>query len=96
MRQINIKQLKNNLSKELLNLPFEITKYGQVVATILEGSHEITKNNIKTVNESDLLTKDMRKKLPELIAKKKKVATLKAALPTGEIPFRPCPKQGKK
>ena len=35
MRQINIKELKNNLCKELQDLPFEITKYGQVVATII-------------------------------------------------------------
>ena len=33
MRQINIKDLKDNLSKELKDLPFEITYYGDVIAT---------------------------------------------------------------
>jgi len=42
MRQINIKELKNKLSKELLNLPVEITKHGKVVATIIKGAVNIT------------------------------------------------------
>ena len=34
MRKIGIKQLKNNLSKELRELPFQITLKGEVVATV--------------------------------------------------------------
>ena len=33
MRKINIKDLKDNLSKELKNLPFVITYYGKEIAT---------------------------------------------------------------
>jgi len=40
MRQVNIKELKKNLCKELQDLPFEITKYGRVVGVVGEkGSH---------------------------------------------------------
>ena len=40
MRQINIKELKKNLSRELQDLPFEITKFGRVVGVVSEkGSH---------------------------------------------------------
>jgi len=34
MRQINIKSLRSNMSSELDNLPFAITKKGQVIAVV--------------------------------------------------------------
>ena len=40
MRQISIKRLKNNLCKELQDLPLEVTKYGRVVATITQGNDD--------------------------------------------------------
>ena len=36
MRKVNIKTLKDNLSKELKDLPVAVTSDGQVVATILK------------------------------------------------------------
>jgi len=40
MRQIGIKYLQKNLSKELAELPFEIVKYGKVIATVINQSKE--------------------------------------------------------
>ena len=77
MRQVNIKELKNTLSKELLDLPVEVTRYGQVVATIYKGSH-------KTGDVLNMPIKNISKQLTESIEKKQKVATLKATSPTGE------------
>jgi hypothetical protein len=53
MRQVNIKELKARLSKELLNLPFEITRYGRVIGVIGEkGSH----NELKLEKPKKLTT----------------------------------------
>lgn len=41
MRQVNIKELKKNLSRELQDLPFEITKFGRVVGVV--GAQEYYK-----------------------------------------------------
>lgn len=45
IRQVNVKELKANLSRELQNLPFEVTKYGRVIANMAEGGY----NNGKKV-----------------------------------------------
>lgn len=34
MRQISIKQLRSNMSKEMGNLPFEVTEHGKVIAVM--------------------------------------------------------------
>ena len=36
VRQVGIRQLRANLSKELTDLPFEITKGGVVIARVVE------------------------------------------------------------
>ena len=96
MRQVNIRTLKNNLSKELLNLPVEITKNGKIVATIVENSGE---NSGKVQKPTEMV----KKQLADIISKDLKDGILKAQIPTdgrvdyyGAIPFRPCPKTGKK
>ena len=49
MRQVNIKALKANLSKELLDLPFEIIRYGQVVGVVSqEGGPELKEKVVTT------------------------------------------------
>lgn len=49
MRQVNIKELKKNLSRELQDLPFEITKFGRVVGVVSEkGSHLDNKKVVTT------------------------------------------------
>lgn len=52
VRQINIKELKANLSKELLNLPFEVTRYGRVIANMVEGGHESSGKVVTTGGSS--------------------------------------------
>ena len=39
MRKINIRLLRKNLSKELNNLPFEITRHEKVIAVVSECVH---------------------------------------------------------
>lgn len=53
MRQVSIKQLKASLSSELLDLPCEITKYGQVVAIIIKGSHKSAKKVVTSPPEAE-------------------------------------------
>jgi len=48
MRQISIKQLKANLCKEMQSLPFEVTKYGKIVATMYKGGHKIPDKVVTT------------------------------------------------
>lgn len=59
MRQIPLKTLRATLTKELLNLPFEITSYGKVVGVVLkkwkievEGLNQPVKNT-KGLNNKD-------------------------------------------
>ena len=64
MRKINIKDLKDNLSKELKDLPFEITYYGKTIATV---------GKVATFNDKD---KENSKKVATLSENNtKKVAT---------------------
>lgn len=39
MREINIRQLRANLSKELENLPFAITRNGKIIGYVQESVH---------------------------------------------------------
>lgn len=40
MREINIKKLRANLSKELNNLPFAITRNGKIIGYVQESVHK--------------------------------------------------------
>lgn len=53
MRRIGIRQLRNNLSEELEDLPFVVTKHGKIIAEVSKsGRKEIKKE--KTVPEIKL------------------------------------------
>ena len=54
MRKINIKDLKDNLSKELKDLPFEITYYGKTIATCGKvATLEQNKEKVATLSENN-------------------------------------------
>ena len=45
MRQINIDNLRRDLTKELSDLPFEIIKRGKVIATVLRPNLKVQDSN---------------------------------------------------
>ena len=100
MRQVNIKTLKAKLSKELLNLPLEITKNGKVVGVISgKGSYIEEKDSQKvvTTDKSGVhLTKAMKDKPVEIIKKKKGDGKPESTIAMGVGFFNPCPKPGRK
>jgi len=100
MRQVNIKELKNNLSKELQDLPFEITKFGRVVGVVCEKGSHLDDAKVEKVIESKIkgshLVKDVKEKLTEIIKKKQGTDITETTIATGGSFFKPCPKPGKK
>ena len=100
MRQVNIKTLKAKLSKELLNLPLEITKNGKVIGVILEkGGHFEEKQSKEVVTSPKGMarnTEEAKEKLTAIIEKKQSTDKPKAHSSTGVGLFNPCPKPGKK
>lgn len=102
MRQLNIKQLKNNLCKELQDLPFQITKYGKVVATIMKESpildEKVATTSLKRTDSTESVhnpISDAKGQLADIVEKKKKSVPLETTSPTGGGFFNPQPK-GKK
>ena len=97
MRKINIKELKKNLSRELQDLPFEITKYGQVVAVMYKGSHNSVKESFSSVENTVKGSHNdenkqnpvelVKSQLVGIVKKKKKVTTNKAAISMGTTPW---------
>ena len=90
MRQVNIKELKKNLSRELNDLPLEITKFGRVIGVICEkGSHlddeKTEKGSYKLTGKGSHLTKTINEKLTEIIKKKKVINKPKTTITTGWI-----------
>lgn len=81
MRQVTIRQLRANLSAELKNLPFEITKNGLVVGLCTQQQ--------KTAK------KPAKKQPTEITTKKQSTDKPKATIVTGGSFFNPCPKLGK-
>ena len=85
MRQINIKELRANLSAELNNLPFVITRKGEIIAEV--GVHLKTKAVKKTESQPycDIIgvhrIETIKEKLTEIINKKKSVHQDKADIP---------------
>ena len=65
MRQINIKSLRANISSELDNLPFAITKKGQVIAVVC--TPETEKATPKCTPELVKCTPELVKCTPETI-----------------------------
>ena len=93
MRQVNIKELRANLSAELNNLPFVITKKGEIIAEVdvhlnLKGK-KIVKGSVHHIKEAE-------EKLTEIIKKKKGTDITETTITTGGSFFKPCPKPGKK
>ncbi len=99
MRQISIKQLKSNLCKEILDLPFEVTRYGRVIGVMAEGSHKyidkVVTNTNKASKSTDKSIKQAKglhnpvnaakEQIVEIIKKKQKVVTKKTTSGTGWV-----------
>ena len=66
MREINIKQLKNNLSKELKDLPFIITLRGEVVATCSKVATSDSKVATSKVATNRVATSDDKVATPNI------------------------------
>jgi len=89
MRQVNIKELRANLSKELLNLPFLITKKGEIVAEV--GVH-LKEKSIKIQKDGVHRIEAVKEKLTEIIKKKKGTDNSEAIIATDETPTFGYPK----
>lgn len=89
MRQIPLKTLRATITKELKNLPFEITNYGQVVAVVLDkGLNNIPKNTQNELNNSHNVGDDvsvLKGKQTENITNNKRFKPKKAASSTGWV-----------
>lgn len=90
MRQVTLKNIRANLTKELKDLPFEITKNGQVVAIV---SGKRLKNPVKNLDNKEI--KDIEENITTYDNEEK--AHLGGRVEYyGAIPFRPYPKLGKR
>jgi len=96
MRQVNIKELKKNLSRELQDLPFEITKFGRVVGVVCEKGDHFNSEKIEITSKEEKkgshLVKDVKEKLTEIIKKKKRCTPIEATIVTEETPTFGYPK----
>jgi len=93
MRQISIKELRANLSTELNNLPFVITRKGKIIAEV--GVHLKTKA-VKKTESSVHHIEAIKEKLTEIIKKKKSSNNLETDSCTGPVHyFNPCPKKNR-
>ena len=98
MRQVNIKELKKNLSRELQDLPFEITKFGRVVGVVCEKGNHFDSEKIEITSKEEKkgshLMKDVKEKLTEITKKKKSSNNSETTSHTGPVHyFNPCPKR---
>lgn len=100
MRQIPLKTLRATLTKELLDLPFEITSYGKVVGVVLKqwkiempGLNQSATEDTKGLNNKD---KGLNDKV--VIKKQKHYDTELHHTKYGTVEewFSPQPKKGKK
>jgi len=70
MRKIGIKELKNNLSKELKELPFIVTSRGEDVAEVRVIGEVATSNEVATKKDDEVATFSNVIKTKEDVAKK--------------------------
>ena len=89
MRQVTIRELRANLSAELNNLPFVITRKGEIVAEV--GVHL----NVKKTESGVHHIEAVKEKLTEIIKKKKGTDISETTIATGVGFFKPCPKPGR-
>lgn len=92
MRQITLKNIRATLTKELNNLPFEITKNGKVIAIVsekgLNSPEKGLNNNPKpspnhTIQENPVEV--AKSQVADIVEKKVICAQPKATIPTGVV-----------
>lgn len=88
MRQIGIKYLQKNLSNELESLPFEIIRYGKVIAIVNDAENKEPEPKEKEFEKVIEETKDKVKEYKKQIVKLSKPEKIRKA-PGG---FNICPK----
>lgn len=100
MRQVSIKELGKHLSAEMANLPFAVMKRGKFIGAmvapgITQGTDlvlEGTDNKPKTTPKGTDKLKTAKEQLTNIIKKKQKVLTPKAAISTAKTPAFGYPK----
>jgi len=94
MRQVNIRTLYKQLSKELKDLPFEIMSGKKLIAVVsMPECLDIKPKVMKSVKDS---VHEAKEKLTAIIEKKQSTDKPKAHSSTGVGLFNPCPKPGGK
>ncbi|MFH1562022.1 MAG: hypothetical protein ABIF11_01190 [Nitrospirota bacterium] len=75
MRQVNIKELKKNLSRELQDLPFEITKFGKVVGVVCEKGSHLENEKVVTTSQKGSHLKKIKVKLEKIVKERSTAST---------------------
>lgn len=67
MRKINIRKFQQNLHKEILDLPLEVTKYGKIIFTVNPPATQQEKSkNVLRIDALEEESKDMGKRISKL------------------------------
>jgi hypothetical protein len=58
MRKVTVFDLQRNIGKQLEELPFQITKYGKVIAVVNKYNVTLNTSVTKPINKSDFIMPD--------------------------------------